>query len=65
MKLILKNAVRDSIGSWQPITLLIFAYKIMVEALALRIWSVAKYVLRPERIGFVWGRFILDIMVLS
>ena len=55
-----KNVARDIIWGWHPITLLSIAYKIMANALAFRVRKVAKEIVRLEKIGFVYGRFILD-----
>ena len=58
IKLIPKNAARDSIGGRRPITLLSVTYKIMVKAVALRVRDVARKIVRREKTGFVQGRFI-------
>lgn len=63
LKQIPKNASRDSIGGWRPITLLRIAYKILPKAIALRIRNVARNIVRREQIGFVQGRFILDTVI--
>jgi len=63
IKLININAARDTIGGWRPITLLSVAYKIMAKAMARKIHSVAKNVVRQEQVGFVQGRFILDTVI--
>lgn len=52
IKLIPKNAARDSIGGRRPITLLSVTYKIMVKAVALRVRDVARKIVRMEKTLF-------------
>lgn len=63
INLIPKNASRDTIGGWRPITLLSVAYKIIAKAMAMRIRAVARSVVRKQQTGFVQGRFILDTVI--
>ena len=56
---------RKSIGSWFLITFLSVYYKIMAKYLALRVQDVTNKVFYQEQIGFVLGRFILDIVLFA
>ena len=47
--------MRDCIGGWKLINFLTISYKLVAKALALRICSVAKYVVRPKWTRFVQG----------
>jgi len=58
--LIPKTGDRVKLSNWKPITLLGSIYKILAKALAGRIQSALTHIIRPNQMGFVEGRSILD-----
>jgi len=58
--LILKSGNHSKLRDWRPIILLISIYKILVKILAQRIHVHRPFVIKPNHIGFVMGRSILD-----
>jgi hypothetical protein len=60
IQLIPKNATRDYISRWRPISLLSVTYKIMAKVVALQVRDLAKKIVRKEKIEFVQWHFILD-----
>ena len=53
IELIPKNAAKDSISGWRPITLLNVSYKILAKAIAILIQKIAAHIVRQEQTGFV------------
>jgi hypothetical protein len=58
--LIPKTGDRARLSNWRPITLLGNIYKILAKTLARRIRSALTHIIRPNQMGFVEGRSILD-----
>jgi hypothetical protein len=58
--LIPKSGNHSKLGNWRPITLLGSIYKIPAKTVLRRIQAHLPFVIRPNQIGFVEGRSILD-----
>ncbi len=58
--LIPKSGEHSKLRNWHPITLLGSIYKIIAKTLARRIQEFFPLLIRPNQIGFVEGRNILD-----
>ncbi len=58
--LIPKTGDRSKLRNWRPITLLGSVYKILAKTLTGRLQAFLPGVIRPNQIGFVEGRSILD-----
>ncbi len=58
--LILKSGDRTKLNNWRPITLLGSIYKILAKTLASKLRTELNEIIRPNQIGFVEGRSILD-----
>ncbi len=58
--LIPKTGDRARLSNWRPIILLGSTYKILTKTLAGRIQSALIHIIRPNQMGFVEGRSILD-----
>ncbi len=55
-----KSGDHSKLGNWRPITLLGNTYKILAKTLAGRIQTSFSLIIKPNQIGFVEGRSILD-----
>jgi hypothetical protein len=58
--LIPKSGDHSKLRNWHPITLLGSIYKIFAKTLAKRIQEFFPLVIRPNQIGFIEGKNILD-----
>jgi hypothetical protein len=58
--LIPKTGNRTKLSNWRPITLLGNIYKVLAKTLAERIQAALTEIIRPNQMGFVEGRSILD-----
>jgi len=58
--LIPKSGDRAKLNNWRPITLLGSIYKILAKTLASKLRTELNEIIRPNQIGFVEGRSILD-----
>jgi len=58
--LIPKSGDHSKLRTWHPITLLGSIYKILAKTLARRIQEFFPLVIRPNQIGFIEGKNILD-----
>ena len=64
IKFIPKPEDPKMITNWLPITLLNVSYKTIVKALGLKVWPLLPLIIRPEQIGFIMGRYILDNVII-
>jgi len=65
MNLIPKSRDHAKLNNWRPITLLGSTYKILAKVLTGRLQAVLPHIIRPNQMGFVEGRSILDNVFLA
>jgi hypothetical protein len=58
--LIPKAGDRAKLSNWRPITLLGNTYKVLAKILAGRVKVALTHIIRPNQMGFVEGRSIID-----
>jgi len=63
--LILKSGDHSKLGNWRPITLLVSIYKIFAIILTRKMQVHLPFVIRPNQIGFMMRRSILDNIFLA